>query len=67
MKCNVGGGDRIFRIVVGLVLIALGIFAPVAGVWKIVFFVLAAIALGTAFLRYCPINQAIGLNTCKTK
>lgn len=67
MKCNVGGIDRIARIVIGIVLVAIGIFAGLDLTWKIVVFVLAAIMFLTAAVSFCPINAAIGLNTCGKK
>jgi hypothetical protein len=32
--------------------------------WRLVLLVVAAIALVTAFVRYCPINRILGLNSC---
>lgn len=65
MKCNVGGVDRIARIVVGIVLVLVGLLAPLSAGWQTVVFIVAAIALVTAVVRYCPANAAIGVNTCK--
>lgn len=65
MKCNVGGIDRTARIVVGVVLLLVGFFAPLSPVWQTVVFVIAAIALVTAIIGFCPANAIIGINTCK--
>lgn len=65
MKCNVGGMDRTARIVVGVVLLLVGFFAPLNVVWQTVVFVIAAIALVTAVIGFCPANAVIGINTCK--
>lgn len=65
MKCNVGGIDRIGRIVVGIVLLIVGFAAPLALTWRAVVLVIAVIALATAFVRFCPANAALGINTCK--
>jgi hypothetical protein len=65
MKCNVGGIDRNGRIVVGIVLLVVGILAPIEMIWRIVALVIAAIALLTAIMRFCPVNAMLGCNTCK--
>jgi hypothetical protein len=64
MKCNVGGLDRIGRIVVGIVLLIVGLAAPIGPTWQIVALVIAGIALLTAAVRFCPANAIIGINTC---
>jgi len=67
MQCNVGGADRGFRIVLGLALVIIGLWVPMAPFWRIVAFVVAAIALITAAVRYCPLNTLIGLNSCRVQ
>ncbi len=64
MKSNVGGIDRTLRIIVGIVLLLVGLVAPLDMTWSIVALVVAAIALVTAFVRFCPINAMLGINTC---
>lgn len=65
MKSNVGGIDRTLRIIVGIVLLLVGLAAPLEMTWRIVALVVAAIALVTAFVRFCPINAMLGINTCE--
>lgn len=65
MKRNVGGFDRNARIVVGVVLLIVGLAAPIAMTWRVVSLVIAAIALVTAFVGYCPANAILGINSCK--
>jgi hypothetical protein len=65
MKCNVGGIDRTARIVIGAVLLAVGLVAPLEMTWRIAAIVVAGIALVTAFVRFCPANLALGINTCE--
>ncbi len=43
LTCNVGGGDKVFRIALGLALIAVVLFVDMATVWKVVAGVAAAI------------------------
>ena len=59
MKFNVGGLDRILRIVVGLVLIALAATGTV-GWWGW----LGVIPLATGLFRVCPAYSLFGLNSC---
>jgi hypothetical protein len=62
-KTNVGGTDRILRIVVGLVLIA-GFFAmPTLGL-RWVLLVVGVVALLTGVMRSCLMYQVLGINTC---
>ena len=59
MKANVGGIDRILRIVAGLVLIALALTGTV-GLWGYV----GLVPLLTGLAGFCPLYPLIGLNTC---
>ena len=59
MKSNVGGIDRILRIVIGLVLIGLAATGTV-GVWGWI----GIVPLATAALGFCPLYTALGFSTC---
>lgn len=59
MKANMGGIDRILRILVGVVLIALAATDTV-GWWGW----LGVIPLATGFIRFCPLYPLLGINTC---
>lgn len=67
MKSNVGGLDRTGRFVLGAVLLIVGLAAPIEMVWRIVALVIAAIALVTAAVRYCPANAILGINSCEVE
>jgi hypothetical protein len=62
MKSNVGGIDRILRIVLGLVLIALAATNTV-GWWGW----LGIVPLATGALGWCPPYAIFGFSTCKLK
>jgi hypothetical protein len=62
MKSNVGGIDRILRVAVGALLIALAAL-NVIGVWGYIGIVLVA----TGALRFCPVYPLLGMNTCPMK
>lgn len=61
MFCNVGGIDRILRIVVGIAVISLYWLVPSVGYWAF----LGAIPLLTGLAGFCPAYTLIGVNTCK--
>ncbi|NFV79782.1 YgaP family membrane protein [Magnetospirillum aberrantis] len=62
MTKNVGGIDRILRILVGLVLIALAVTGTV-GVWGYI----GVVPLFTALLGWCPAYSILKVNTCGCK
>ena len=62
MKLNVGGIDRILRIVVGLVLIALAVTGTV-GWWGW----LGVIPLATGLFSFCPLYTLLGFNSCPVR
>jgi disulfide bond formation protein DsbB len=64
MKCNVGGMDMATRLVGGVILLIVGFFVPMSAALQTVVFVVAAIALVTGIVHYCPANALLGLNTC---
>lgn len=61
MKCNVGKADKIVRIVIGLVVIAIGIY------YKSWWGALGIIPLLTSFCGKCPLYMPFGISTCKTE
>lgn len=63
MKANVGGIDRILRIVIGIVLIALAV-TNVVSLWG---FIVGGIVLATGVLRFCGAYTLLGVNTCPLK
>ena len=62
MKSNVGGIDRILRIVIGLALIALTLTGTI-GVWGWI----GVVPLLTAGLGTCPLYTVLGFSTCPVK
>lgn len=59
---NVGGIDRVLRVVVGLVLIALAATGTV-GWWGW----LGVVPLGTGLFGFCPAYTLLGIKTCPMK
>jgi hypothetical protein len=64
MHYNVGGADRVGRLIVGVALIALNLFGILSGTLATIAWVVAAIAIVTGLIRFCPANSLFGINTC---
>lgn len=60
-KENVGGFDRVFRFLLGIVLLAL-IFVGPKTLWGLV----GLVPLLTAVLRTCPLYRLFGISTCRS-
>ena len=60
MKQNVGGIDKVLRIVVGLGLLSLLFLLEGSARW---FGLIGLVALGTALMGYCPLYSALGIST----
>ncbi|MDZ7361685.1 MAG: DUF2892 domain-containing protein [candidate division KSB1 bacterium] len=65
MTANVGSLDRVVRWLVGAVLIMLGVFGVLEGTAAIIGYVVAAIALLTGTMSYCPLWAVCKINTAK--
>jgi hypothetical protein len=62
MQANVGGMDKIARIVVGLALLAMTVVGP-----KTMWGLIGVVPLATGLLNFCPAYTLLGINSCKTK
>ena len=62
MKHNVGGIDRILRIVIGAALVILAASGQL-GAWAW----LGLLPLATGLMGWCPPYAMFGFNTCKNK
>lgn len=67
MSLNVGGIDRVVRILLGVVLLVLAFLHVITGTAAVVAYVVAAIALVTGLFRFCPAWAIFGINTCPVK
>lgn len=67
MKPNMGGIDRIIRIVIAAVVAALYFNGTLTGTVGIVALVLAAVFVLTSLVSFCPLYTLVGLNTCPVK
>lgn len=69
MTANVGTIDRLFRAILGIVLIAAPFLTQLAifesGAMRTASVVVGAVMLLVATVRICPIYSIFGLKTCK--
>jgi len=65
MKFNESGLDRLIRVVLGIVLLALNFGGVVTGGLGIVGLVLGAVALLTGFVGFCPLYALLKFRTNK--
>lgn len=61
MKTNVGGIDKILRIVVGIALVVWAILGGPVWAW------IGVLPIITGVMGWCPAYTFIGLNTCPLK
>jgi hypothetical protein len=57
MTCNMGTGDRIFRGIVGIVVLGAGFYFQ--SWWGLI----GLVPLGTALMKWCPAYVPFGLST----
>lgn len=65
MLNNVGGIDRIVRIVIGVVLAYVVYAYPMAPLWQWIAGIVAVIMLVTGAVGMCPIYRILGMSTRK--
>ncbi len=61
MKCNVGKGDKVFRIILGLVILVIGFYFK--SWWGLV----GIVPIATALMGWCPVYLPCGVSTCKVE
>lgn len=61
MKLNVGGIDRVLRIVVGLALVAWAVLGGPVWAW------IGIVPLATGAIGFCPLYPILGMSTCPAK
>ena len=64
MAKNMGGTDRIVRIIIALTIGVLYWQGIIEGILAYVLLALAAVFLLTSFISFCPLYKLVGLNTC---
>jgi hypothetical protein len=64
MKQNVGGIDKVVRIIAGLALLSMLFLVEGSAKW---FGLIGLVPLGTALIGWCPLYTLLGLSTCPAK
>ena len=67
MKKNMGGLDRIFRLIIAAVIGYLYYNGTIEGTLAYVLLAVAAVFVLTSLISSCPLYSIVGLNTCKIK
>ena len=62
MKANVGGIDKVLRVVAGVALVGLAGTGTI-GVWGWI----GVVPLATGLMGWCPLYPLLGLSTCPMK
>jgi len=66
MKKNMGGADRIIRVLIAAVIAVLFFMKVITGTLGIVLLVLAGVFVLTSLISFCPLYLPFGIKTCKT-
>jgi hypothetical protein len=64
---NIGHHERVIRVGIGFLLLALSGFSLLPGWGNLLFIIVGLIALVTGIIGYCPVWQIMGINTCTPK
>ena len=67
MKKNMGGADRVIRVIIAAFIAVLFFTDVVTGTVGIVLLVVAGVFLLTSIVSFCPLYAPFGLNTCPMK
>ncbi len=67
MKKNMGGADRMIRLIIAAILVYLYYNGTVSGTMGIVALVVAGVFVLTSLVSFCPLYPLLGINTCSVK
>lgn len=67
MKKNMGFADRIIRVLLAIVFVALYFTGAVTGTFGIILLVVAAVFALTSLVSMCPLYSFVGISTCPVK
>lgn len=67
MKKNMGGADRIIRILLAAVFAYLYFGGIVTGTWGLVLVILGGVFVLTSLISFCPLYAMFGISTCAAK
>jgi len=64
MNNNMGEVDRIIRVVIAVVIVALSFMEIISGVTASVLLVVAAVFALTSIVKFCPLYAIFGVSSC---
>lgn len=64
MKKNMGGADRIIRILLAAVFAYLYFGGVVTGTWGLILIILGGVFVLTSLVGFCPLYAPFGISTC---
>lgn len=67
MKANMGGADRIIRVIVAIVIAVLYFTHVIEGTLGLVLLILGGVFVLTSLISFCPLYAPFGISTCKKK
>jgi Protein of unknown function (DUF2892) len=67
MKKNMGSADRIIRVIIAAIFVALYFTGVIGGTLGIVLIALSAIFVLTSLVSFCPLYLPFGLSTLRKK
>lgn len=67
MKKNMGGADKIIRIIIAAIVALLYFTNVITGTFGIILLILAGVFVLTSLISFCPIYTLLGINTCPAK
>jgi hypothetical protein len=67
MKKNMGSVDRIIRLIIASIIVALVFTNVIVGSIGVVLVVLAGIFTLTSFISFCPLYTLFGFSSCPVK
>ena len=67
MKKNMGGADKLIRVMIALIIALLYFNEIITGTLGVILLVFAGVFVLTSLVSFCPFYPVFGINTCKTK
>jgi hypothetical protein len=65
MKKNMGSADRIIRVMIAAIMVALYFTGTISGMWGLVLIALSVIFVLTSLVSFCPLYLPFGLSTLR--
>ncbi len=67
MKKNMGGADKLIRVLIAAIIAILYFTNVISGTLGLVLLALAGVFVLTSLVSFCPLYAPFGISTCKKK